>query len=118
MYSALSENTDNLQSKLNLFIALAPIVNLKSTTNSLFRSASAHWSALETTAHIIRLYELRSPGQDHAMNTFCNWFGSICNGITKLLNITPSPWNVEERSQVDVDRPLSSASLDQVVHYG
>ena len=52
------------------------------------------------------------------MNTFCNWFGSICNGITSLLNITPSPWNNEERSEVDVARPLSSASLNQVVHYG
>lgn len=62
MYSALAENTHGMQDKLNLFIALAPIVNLKSTTNSLFRSASAHWKALETTAHVIRLYELRSPG--------------------------------------------------------
>ena len=112
MYSALSENTNNLQSKLNLFIALAPIVNLKSTTRSLFRAASKHWHELENTADFIRLYELRSPGQDRAMKDFCNRFGSICNGITKFLNITPSPWNVEERSEVIVSRPMSSASLN------
>jgi hypothetical protein len=112
MYSALAENHGNLQSKLNLFVALAPIVNLHNTTNSLFMSLSAHWSGLETTAHLIRLYELRSPGQDRAMDTFCNWFGSVCNGITKLLNITPSPYNNEERSDVDSKRPLSSCSLD------
>lgn len=52
------------------------------------------------------------------MDTFCNYFGSVCNGIMSFLNITPSPWNNEERAEVDVARPLSGASLNQAIHYG
>jgi len=52
------------------------------------------------------------------MKTFCWWFGSICNGITSLLNIDGSPYNNSTRSKVEEERPLSSASLREVVHYG
>jgi len=118
MYVALAENYGNIQEKLNLFCAFAPIVNLSGTTNSLLKSAAKYEAKLESTAWILKLYEVRSPGTDHAMHTFCWWFGSICNGITSLLKIDGSPYNNNERSKVEEERPLSSASLHQVVHYG
>ena len=60
MYSALAENYGGLRDKLNLFIALAPIVNLHSSTNELLVEASKHWYGVLASARHLGLYALRS----------------------------------------------------------
>ena len=118
MYAALAENYGDIQSKLNLFLAFAPIVNLSGTTNNLLHAASKHYKGLAKAASFLRLWEIRSPKTDGAMHTFCFWFGSVCDGITSLLKIDGSPYNNNTASIVEEKRPLSSASLTQLIHYG
>jgi len=112
MFSALSYNFGNLQDKISIFCALAPVVNLKNSPNSMLVDASKAWRQLEKAAKTFNLYEIRSPKQDSAMKAFCNTFSDLCNAITAFLNMTTSPYNVPEREQVVNARPGSSASLN------
>lgn len=116
MYSALAENYGGLRDKLNLFVALAPIVNLHDTTNSMLLSASAHWQGLLSTSHHLGVYALRTQNQSSKMAGFCKYFAWICSGIGSWFK--PSPWNVDAATQYLIKRPQSSASLGQVAHYG
>ena len=43
MFAALSYNFGGLQNKLNYFAALAPIVNLKNTTNEFMGAGASQW---------------------------------------------------------------------------
>jgi len=40
MFSALSQGHGNIGNKINVFVALAPIVNLQHTTNSLLKTVT------------------------------------------------------------------------------
>lgn len=73
---------------------------------------------LAKAAFFLRLWEIRSPHTDNAMHSFCFWFGSICDGITSLLKLDGSPYNNNTAEKVEEERPLSSASLLQLIHYG
>jgi pimeloyl-ACP methyl ester carboxylesterase len=44
MFSALVENTGNLQNKLSAFLAFAPIVNLSHSQTSFTRAIDEHWN--------------------------------------------------------------------------
>lgn len=117
MFSALSENTDNLQGKLNAFLAFAPIVNLSHSQTETSRSFSDHWPAIESTAEFIHLYELNNPSTQKFMNTFCTYFSYVCNAINNFLAFD-SPY-CDKDSEAVIDYRLdSSASLYQLVHYG
>jgi len=50
MFSALSYDHGELQDKLNLFIACAPIINLANSPNSLMQNAATVWRLLEGNA--------------------------------------------------------------------
>ena len=49
MFSALAEGHGNLESKINLFIAICPITNLGYTENKSFISAAKNYNSLENT---------------------------------------------------------------------
>ena len=118
MYSALSYNFGNLQDKLNVFLATAPVANLKNSPNSMIVDASKYWKQLESTAKTFKMYEIRNPKFDTLMRTFCGTFSDLCSAITAFLNMESSPYNVKSREEVIDARPGSSASLNQIVHYG
>jgi len=46
MFSALAENHGELNNKLDLFIAMAPIVKMFNTESTLLRDFSVHWRGL------------------------------------------------------------------------
>jgi hypothetical protein len=47
MFSALAYNHGELKDKLNIFVALAPIVNLENSPNTMIQSAANYWKLLE-----------------------------------------------------------------------
>ena len=117
MFSALSYNFGDLQDKLNYFAALAPIVNLRNSPNTLMQAGASNWWGLFKTASLFGTYELNDPKTDKFMRGVCDLFGRVCTGIEQFFNIDYSPLNNVERTTVHNARPGSSASLRQVVHY-
>ena len=49
MFSALSEGHGDLKNKINLFVALCPIVNLGFSNDTMMTEAAAHFKMLEST---------------------------------------------------------------------
>lgn len=64
MFTALSYNFGELQDKLNLFVALAPIINLANSPNSMMQTAANYWRLLEGQLHFFNAYEIQSPEFD------------------------------------------------------
>jgi len=116
MFSALSYNHGDLQDKLNLFIACAPIINLANSPNSLMQNAATVWRLLEWNANLVSAYELGDPATHKSMAEFCTAFWLVCDGVSKFLNFE-TPWNNPDYSRIADARTKSSASLKQVVHY-
>jgi len=111
MYSALTENHGDLQDKLNIFVALAPVVNLHNSPNSMLVNASKLWRQLEPAAKKFKAYEIRNPATDKALKLFCGTFSSLCGAITGFLNMEASPYNVKQAEEVQDARAGSAASL-------
>ena len=118
MFAALSENFGDLQSKLNYFAALAPIVNLKNSPNAFLQFFSDQWWFIKPQAEFLGIYEFRDPKVDSALRGFCAMFASVCDALENWLNIGDSPYDDKERGDVLNARPGSSASLKQLIHYG
>jgi len=117
MFSALSENIDGLQSKLNAFLAFAPIVNLSHSQTETSRELSGKWPYMEATAELIHMYELNNPTTQTVMNTFCTYFPSVCKALSKNFSYD-SPYCDPDSEAVISYRTDSSASLYQLIHYG
>jgi hypothetical protein len=58
MFSALAYNHGELKDKLNLFVALAPIINLRNSPNTMIQSAADYWRTLEGQSKFFNAYEI------------------------------------------------------------
>lgn len=118
MFSALSENTGNLQNKLSSFLSFAPIANLHNSQNAFSRAIDGYWREIVIFGETIGMYEVKAPGTTAIMNKFCNTFGAVCKGIDFFIGDGGSPYCDPETNAVLSYRQPSSASLYQVGHYG
>jgi lysosomal acid lipase/cholesteryl ester hydrolase len=118
MFSALTENSGDLQHKLSVYVALAPVANLKQNNSDLLHQAAQYWRQLEVSAQTLGVYELKDPTFDKAMVDFCRVFGDLCDGIKSFLHMEGSPYNVDASEEVQDYRYSSGASLGQLAHYG
>ena len=116
MFSALSFNHGDMQDKLNVFIALAPIVQLKDSPNSMMQTASKIWHSLQWTAQVFHAYEVGNPTELGAMRDFCSYFRPLCNSIHYWFSMC-TPSSDYERCLVDHGRQSSGASLRELIHY-
>jgi len=64
MFSALSFNHGNLNDKLDVFVACAPIINLRNSPNTMMQEAAKIWKQLEGTMTLFGFYAVgESPDQ-------------------------------------------------------
>lgn len=119
MFSALSHNHGNLQNKINLFIALAPVIEMNNTTDPLYVNGASVWKILKNALDNYKLYELGDPDDNPNMNSFCGSFlwKSICTGLHNDANDAPSQWNDPARTAVQNSRKKSNASVKEIVHF-
>lgn len=115
MFSTLSEGSD-LNSKLDIFVALAPIVNLANTKEDFLVKISKQWHLAQSTLRNLKLYEIRDPKFDKALRGFCNLFSIVCNELTDWFELQ-SPYSDDTAWQLQQSRPSSSASSKQLIHY-
>ena len=58
MFSALAENHGSINDKIDLFIAMAPIVDLYNTQSGLLRDFSEQWRALIWFSYNLNVHEI------------------------------------------------------------
>ena len=117
MFTALSYNFGDLQDKLDIFIACAPIVNLQHSPNKMMQAAAGIWNDIRIFAHLMGVYELLDPATDKALYKLCRGFYSFCEGLHDMLSLGKPEWNDEERLAVKHLRPATGAAGQEVLHY-
>ena len=114
MFSALSLEQGDLKDKLNIFIAICPITNIKYSDPPLGDLPKTVMEAFQSVTWALGVYEILSPAWIQFEQTICGSFP--CDAITEFFSSNSSPWNDPAMSDVSAYK-LSPASTKEVVHY-
>tara|TARA_B110000285_G_C15068302_1_gene586435 strand:- start:511 stop:798 length:288 start_codon:yes stop_codon:yes gene_type:complete len=94
MFSALAANYGTLQSKLDIFVALAPVAEMGNITESFIESLAQNWKLISSIIPLTGIYELGDPETTPSMQGFCRLAKSMCNQLQVSLNSgEASEWN-------------------------
>ena len=83
MFSSLSHSPHQLRDKIDIFIALAPIVNLHNSVDGMIDQVASQWRFWQSQARILKIYELYDPKVDKNLKTFCGLFKKFCDDVSK-----------------------------------
>lgn len=61
MFSALAEKFGDLDQKLNLFVALAPVTRLDEASNELYHTLANIYPYVKTIFDSLKIYEINGP---------------------------------------------------------
>jgi hypothetical protein len=67
MFSALAANYGTLQSKLDIFVALAPVAEMGNITESFIESLAQNWKLISSIIPLTGIYELGDPATTPSM---------------------------------------------------
>jgi len=79
MFAALAANYGDLQSKLDIFVALAPVALMGNVSESFVESCAQNWKLISNILPLTGIYELGDPATTPSMSGFCRLAKSICN---------------------------------------
>ena len=79
MFSALAEGHGNLHKKVNLFVAMAPIVFMGKTTDSTFLALGNFSKTLYSSFHALKIYEIFGPLWRESSDLVCTFFSKFCD---------------------------------------
>lgn len=98
MFTALAEGFGNLDKKLNIFVALAPVAYLQDSTEKFLKYVTDVFPYMQKTLARLEAYELFGAKWDEASEKFCIVFEGICDAIG-LKNVALDPY-VNEYSAI------------------
>jgi len=121
MFYAAATEQDLIASKVNLFVACAPVTRMNGTSSSI-KITSSHLSMVEGALYHMSIHEIFYSGYRNEWNTFMSSFtgkmlGSMKDLIVKALGSSAS-YNNEERGIVASNRFPNEASTKELFHYG
>uniref|UniRef100_A0A7S3CLY6 Uncharacterized protein n=1 Tax=Strombidium rassoulzadegani TaxID=1082188 RepID=A0A7S3CLY6_9SPIT len=111
MFTALTYNFGDLRSKLNSFVALAPVLQLGNSPNKLLRSMVKKKSQIRDVCLKTNFYEFLGNGYDKAGSIVCLYLPC------ELFDYIDPKYNRADAAQLSRKRPSSNASLKQLVHF-
>ena len=115
MFSLLSAST-RLHDKIDLFVALAPIVYLSHQQEAVLREGAHIWSIVYGATKLFHIYEINdSLQQDFKM--FCSNYQGLCDHFHKLFHGQASPFADAQADWRQNQIGLSSASTRQICHF-
>ena len=112
MFTALTYNFGDMRNKVNAFVALAPVINLGHSTNSIIQQAGTKREAVIDKMVKNNVYEIGGSTMDALTGGACLYFN--CD-LFKSFS-TPK-YNRPDRVEVSSKRPSSYASVKQIMHY-
>lgn len=120
MFSALAENKDELRHKINLFVAMAPVVRLDNSRHPYLNSLSEWVDKAQFSLAWFGIHEVYGP-EWQLQSAFCkymvDYFEDFCKGPPSFLASRTIRWGSD---QVPFDDQVlqNSASTRQLIHFG
>ena len=78
MFTALSERFGDLDQKLNLFVALAPVTRLDGASNELYHTLSKIYPYVKSILDGLNIFEINGPGWQSYEDEICFLFDDLC----------------------------------------
>lgn len=120
MFYAASANQDLITSKVNLFVACAPVTRMNGTTTSI-KVAASTLKVTEGTLYSMSIYELFDTSTRNKLNAFMDSFtGKMLSSISHLISkaVSSTTYSNPVRSEAASNRFPNEASTKEVFHYG
>lgn len=78
MFTALAEKFGDLDQKINLFVALAPVTRLDEASNELYHTLANIYPYLKTIFDSLKIYEINGPNWQNYQDEICFLFEDFC----------------------------------------
>jgi hypothetical protein len=118
MFTALSEGFGDLNKKLNLFVALAPVTRLDGVSNEFYKTLSNIFPYAKQILDGLKIYEINGPSWQNYEDEICFLFEDLCQQLN-VMNVPTDDDSIDEMiARVSNYRPMSSISVKQTLHFG
>ena len=115
MFSALAEGHGNLNSKLNLFVAICPVTNLNHASNAIGHLTNTMLYLLAGTLSNFGVHEILGPSWIYWQNMICATIN--CEIFSMFYIMADNEYNDSERAHIANFRAISHASAKQLTHF-
>ena len=121
MFEAAAVSPDFYKEKINVFIALAPVVKMNNTLSHALKFVSAHWKIVEFIGvDLLGLYSIVGPNNalNHIYTSFCLFFDPVCKLGVYLISDRDVHLDNMSRDDVYYSHFPSGCGYKNFVHYG
>jgi hypothetical protein len=118
MFTALSENFGNLRAKLHLFVAMAPVVQLRNNQNEFLKTLADDIDSITWWMDFFGIDELFGPNWVLASKVFCVIKPDWCNQANEFADLNRKPLYEDESIPTQDQIVLNPLSSKQLLHYG
>ena len=119
MFYALTQNEKLIMDKVNLFIALAPIVRPQNSTFPNILKAATYLPEFEGFLNLVNIYEVWGPLMKQTMVKFlASDYGQYEGYFESLMNVIKGEKSDLERSYVSAARFPQETSTKSLIHLG
>lgn len=119
MFYAMANKPDYWKSKLNLFVALAPVSSLTHCSASLLTTAAKLEPEMRSASSLLGLYSIFTPGLDTSLvSAFCGQVPDFCNEFQRFISTSDPNADDADRFSVYLGHYPAGSSLQSVWHYG
>ena len=116
MFTALANNYGDLNEKINLFVALAPITHLFGSHFAFFNNIYKSVPSIRSLLYSFSIFELYGPQWNNVSGPICKIFDDLCDN-SSLVNVPYNDYNNEVTARIQNKRMQSGTSVKQVLHY-
>ena len=117
MFYALQAEPAYWASKLNLFVALAPVTRLQNTTSALFKYSAKAVKPIQAAFDFAHIWSVMGQGSAAATKVACGLVPSFCQLMEGFLITHDPSLDDEDRFQVYMGHFPAGASVQSIVHY-
>lgn len=116
MFYALAKNEDYLKERINLFVAMAPVLRLGNTTSSTLKNLAYYKFSFEKALKTFGIYEVMGAKWLEMADKICLGFPVTCD-MTHDFAEGVSKFNDVDRADVSQGHFPHPASWKQLAHY-
>ena len=118
MFYALAEHNDKMSERVNLFVALAPVVMLTHAHDGFIGDVSKNQDVIRTTLKTLGTYELLGKHWNSAARHLCNYLFFVCDGASYWYMTAQTAYNDHYRVNISRSKFPMGTSVKQLIHFG